>query len=98
MPQQARAQATKIRVGDDVRRHAEPNPALRRTQTEDRQPRRNNRARRQHGRLTLRDPKSSVVHTLELDGRSTFTPAVARLLRDEYGVNPSEVATSGPHN
>ena len=51
-----------------------------------------------YGRLTLRDPKSSVVHTLELDGRSTFTPAVARLLRDEYGVNPSEVATSGPHN
>jgi hypothetical protein len=51
-----------------------------------------------YGRLTLRDPNSATVHSLDLNGRETYSPAVARLLRDHYGVNPSEVATSGPHN
>lgn len=51
-----------------------------------------------YGRLTLRDPTSTKVHTLDLNGRETYSPEVARLLRDHYGVNPSEVATSGPHN
>ncbi|QGJ95603.1 queuine tRNA-ribosyltransferase [Mycobacterium phage Brownie5] len=51
-----------------------------------------------YGRLSLRDPLSTKVHTLDLNGRETYAPEVARLLRDHYGVNPSEVATSGPHN
>lgn len=51
-----------------------------------------------YGRLQLRDPLSKTVYTLDLDGRGTYDPAIARLLRDHYGVNPSEVATSGPHN
>lgn len=51
-----------------------------------------------YGRLALRDPNSATVHNLDLNGRETYSPAVARLLRDHYGVNPSEVSTSGPHN
>lgn len=51
-----------------------------------------------YGRLTLRDPDSSRDFSLDLNGRETYTPEVARMLRDQYGVNPSEVATSGPHN
>lgn len=51
-----------------------------------------------YGTLILRDPTSSRKHTINLDGRSTYSPEIARLLRDHYGVNPSEVATSGGHN
>lgn len=51
-----------------------------------------------YGRLSLRDPHSDKSYALDLDGRTTYAPAVARLLRDHYGVNPSEVSTSGPHN
>ena len=51
-----------------------------------------------YGRLTLRDPNSHTDHGLQLDGRSVYTPAVARLLRDHYDVTPAQVSTSGPHN
>lgn len=51
-----------------------------------------------YGQLALRDPKSKTVHAVDLDGTQTYAPAIARLLRDEYGVNPSQVSTSGPHN
>lgn len=51
-----------------------------------------------YGRLTLRDPDTFKAHNIDLNGRGTYTPAIAKLLRDQYGVNPSEVATSGPHN
>ena len=51
-----------------------------------------------YGRLSLRDPASAKVHSLELNGRTTYAPEVARLLSRHYGVAPSEVATSGPHN
>lgn len=51
-----------------------------------------------YGRVTLRDPLTGKAHTVVLDGRSTYTPEIARLLTRHYGVSPSEVATSGPHN
>lgn len=51
-----------------------------------------------YGRLSLRDPASAKVHSLELNGRTTYAPEVARLLSRHYGVAPSQVATSGPHN
>ena len=51
-----------------------------------------------YGRLSLRDPSSAKVHNLDLNGRTTYAPEVARLLARHYGVSPSEVATSGPHN
>lgn len=51
-----------------------------------------------YGRLNLRDPHTGRTYAIKLDGRETYTPRVARLLRDHYGVNPSQVATSGAHN
>lgn len=51
-----------------------------------------------YGRLSLRDPANGRVHTLDLNGSATYDPTVARLLAKEYGVSPSQVATSGPHN
>lgn len=51
-----------------------------------------------YGRLSLRDPNSATVFSIDLDGTTTYEPGVARLLREHYGVNPSQVATSGPHN
>ncbi len=50
------------------------------------------------GRITLRDPHSMADYAIELDGRSTYMPKVAHLLRAHYGVNPDQVATSGPAN
>ena len=51
-----------------------------------------------YGRLALRDPITGEVVPIQLDGRQSYSHKVATLLRDHYGVNPSEVATSGPHN
>lgn len=52
-----------------------------------------------YGTLTLRDPdRTGKTVALDLDGRSSYTPSVAALLREHYGVNPDEVATSGGHN
>lgn len=51
-----------------------------------------------YGHLALRDPRTGKTQKLRLDGRSTYTPEVASLLCDQYGVNPSQVSTSGPHN
>ncbi|QGH75250.1 queuine tRNA-ribosyltransferase [Mycobacterium phage Quesadilla] len=51
-----------------------------------------------YGRVTLRDPASGKVYPVILDGRATYEPEVARLLAKHYGVAPSEVAKSGPHN
>ena len=51
-----------------------------------------------YGRLTLRDPTTGKAHNLDLNGKTTYAPEVARLLARHYGVSPSEVATSGPHN
>jgi hypothetical protein len=50
-----------------------------------------------YGRLTLRHPKTGQPVPVALDGRSTYAPAVVEVLR-QYGVTPSQVATSGPHN
>lgn len=51
-----------------------------------------------YGRMNLRDPNTFETLAVNLDGRRTYDPEVARILRDHYGVNPSEVASSGPHN
>lgn len=51
-----------------------------------------------YGRVSLRDPANGKVHALILDGKSTYEPEVARILARHYGVAPSEVAKSGPHN
>jgi hypothetical protein len=52
-----------------------------------------------YGRLNLRDPmKQGKVHSIVLNGRGTYTPEIGYLLRDHYGVNPSEVSTSNPEN
>lgn len=51
-----------------------------------------------YGRLNLRDPNSRKTHAIALNGRETYTPEIACLLRDHYGVNPSEVAKSEPAN
>jgi hypothetical protein len=54
-----------------------------------------------YGRIKLRHPlQPGKSYALELNGRSkrTFSPEVAELLRDHYGVNPSEIAKSGPSN
>lgn len=54
-----------------------------------------------YGRIKLRHPlKPGKSYALDLDGRSkkTFSPEVAELLIDHYGVRPSEIAKSGPAN
>jgi hypothetical protein len=51
-----------------------------------------------YGHLQLRDPRTNTVYNLDLDGRTTYDKDVATLLSREYGVSPSQVATSGPHN
>lgn len=51
-----------------------------------------------YGRMTLRDPRTGKAHNITMNGRDTYAPEVATMLRDCYGVNPSELATSGPHN
>lgn len=51
-----------------------------------------------YGRLDVRDPRTGKSTPIQLDGRASFTPEVARRLRDHYGVSPAEVARSGPHN
>lgn len=51
------------------------------------------------GRMTLRDP-THPGHSVavQMDGRGSYTPEVATLLRQHYGINPSQVSTSGAHN
>jgi hypothetical protein len=52
-----------------------------------------------YGHLHLRDPiRYGTVHNIALNGKGTYGREIACLLRDHYGVNPSEVSTSGPHN
>lgn len=51
-----------------------------------------------YGRLALRHPHTGKVYNIDLRGRDAYKPEIAMLLRDHYGVNPSQVATSGPHN
>lgn len=50
-----------------------------------------------YGRLTLRDPATGRQVPVILDGRGSYAPEVVELLR-HYGVTPSQIATSGPHN
>lgn len=51
-----------------------------------------------YGRLNVRDPRSGKAFPVVMNGRETYTPDVAILLREHYGVNPGDVSTSGPHN
>lgn len=51
-----------------------------------------------YGRMALRHPKTGKVFNVQLDGRSTYTPEIAQLLADHYGVTPSRIAKSGPEN
>lgn len=51
-----------------------------------------------YGRLALRHPLTGKVLNIKLDGQDAYRPEVAMLLRDHYGVNPSDVAKSGAHN
>jgi hypothetical protein len=52
-----------------------------------------------YGRLMLRDPaQHGRAIVVAMNGRRTYDQDIALLLRDQYGVNPSEVSTSGPHN
>lgn len=51
-----------------------------------------------YARLALRHPHTGETIAVELDGKQVYRPEIALLLRDHYGVNPSQVAKSGPHN
>lgn len=51
-----------------------------------------------YGRLTLRHPVRDETFGIDLNGRNTYSPEIAVVLRDHYGINPSEVSTSGVHN
>lgn len=51
-----------------------------------------------YGRLTLRDPATGKNHAVLLNGQDAYRPEIAALLAQHYGVRPSDVATSGPHN
>lgn len=51
-----------------------------------------------YGVVKLRDPRTGKTRSVTLNGRETYKPEVATLLRDYYGVNPSHVASSGSHN
>lgn len=50
-----------------------------------------------YGRLGLRDPTTGKNVTVLLDGRGSYSPEIVSVLQ-QYGVTPSQVATSGPHN
>ena len=51
-----------------------------------------------YARLALRHPHTGKTIGVAMNGKDVYKPEVALLLRDHYGVNPSQVATSGPHN
>ena len=51
-----------------------------------------------YGRLVLRDPASSKDYNVVMDGKGAYSPEVAFLLRDHYGVNPSDVSRSKAGN
>lgn len=50
-----------------------------------------------YGRLALRDPNTGKTVAVALDGKGTYSPEVVALL-GHYGVTPSQIAKSGPHN
>lgn len=50
-----------------------------------------------YGRLTLRDPVTGRPVALALDGKGSYSPEVVAVLQ-HYGVTPSQIAKSGPHN
>lgn len=52
-----------------------------------------------YGKIMLRDPLSSKDFSISLDGKSIFkNTEVVHLLRDVYGVTPTQIAKAGPHN
>lgn len=50
-----------------------------------------------YGRLSLRDPQTGRPVAVALDGKGSYSPEVVDVLR-QYGVTPSQIAKSGPHN
>jgi hypothetical protein len=51
-----------------------------------------------YARLALRDPKTFKTVQFQLNGKDVYRTDIVSLLRDHYGVNPSDIATSGPQN
>lgn len=52
-----------------------------------------------YGKIMLRDPLSSKDISIALDGKAIFkNTEVIHLLRDVYGVTPTQIAKAGPHN
>lgn len=51
-----------------------------------------------YARLALRDPRNFKTVQLNLDGKDVYRKEIVTLLRDHYGVNPSDIAKSGSHN
>lgn len=51
-----------------------------------------------YGHIALRDPHSTAQYRFRLDGAHAHMPAIAHLLRSDYGVDPADVDTSGSHN
>ena len=52
-----------------------------------------------YGRMALRDPRPlKRDYEIQFNGRDTYSPPVARLLREVYGYHPSEVSRSGGSN
>lgn len=50
-----------------------------------------------YGTLNLRDPRTGKAHLIRLNGKHAYQPEVARLLREQYGAAPSEIAECTPH-
>ena len=52
-----------------------------------------------YGRITFRDPLSDKDISIALDGKAVFKhPEIVHMLRDGYGVTPTQIAKAGPHN
>lgn len=51
-----------------------------------------------YGRLQLSDPRTGKDHAIRLDGRDVYRPEIALLLSRDYGVLPSDIATSNGGN
>lgn len=51
-----------------------------------------------YARLALRNPQTGEVVRVHLNGKDAYRPEVGLLLRDHYGVSPSDIAKAGPHN
>ncbi|SLG40066.1 Uncharacterised protein [Mycobacteroides abscessus subsp. abscessus] len=51
-----------------------------------------------YGRLKVSDLRTGKDHTVRLNGKDVYRPEVAKILREQYGIKPSEIATSSGAN